>query len=102
MPVPLRLLCGELHRLLEVGEHRDLPARSLPESLPSPAEVAVLLMDRLPADAELLRDRLPRPAVPPRPLDVKRLKYLQQPRERGDRGQTISRIPTGRVANQCD
>src|SRR5438034_5050351 len=102
MLVPLRLLCRELHRLLEVREHCDLPPRSRPESLLSLVEVAVLLMDRLPADTELLRDRLPRPTAPPRPLHVKPLQYLQQPRERRDRGQTVSRIPTGRVRHQCD
>jgi hypothetical protein len=102
MLVPLRLLCRELHRLLEVGEHCDLPPRSRPESLLSLVEVAVLLMDRLPADTELLRDRLPRPTAPPRPLHVKRLQYLEQPRERRDRGQTVSGIPTGRVPHQCD
>ena len=101
MLVPLRLLCRELHRLLEVRERRDLPPPSFPEPLLSLVEVAVLLMDRLPADTELLRDRLPRPTAPPRPLDVKRLQHLKQPRERRDRRQTVRRIPTGRVPDQC-
>ena len=102
MPVPLRLLCRELHRLLEVRQHRDLPPPVFAGSLPSLLEVAVLLMDGLSADAELLRDRFPRPATPPRPFDVKRLQYLEQPRERSDRGQPIRRIPTGRVPDQRD
>src|SRR5947207_282402 len=102
MPVPLRLLCRELHRLLEVRQHRDLPPPLFAGSLPSLLRAAVLLMDGLSADAELLRDRFPRPAAPPRALNVKRLQYLEQPRERSDRGQPIRRIPTGRVPDQCD
>src|SRR6266508_1578184 len=95
MVASIRLLCRESHRLLEVREHRD----HLPPAL---AEVAVLLMDRLPANTELLRDRLPRPAAPSRPLDVKRLQHLKQPPERRDGSQTIRRIPTGCVPGQCD
>ena len=102
MCAPLRLLCRKLHRLLEVREHRDLPSPSLRESLLSLVDVTVFLMDGLPADAELLRDRLPRPAAAPRPLDVKRLQHLEQPAERGDRCQTVRRIPTGRIRDQRD
>src|SRR5512132_2794329 len=102
MLVPLRLLGRELHCLLAAGEYGDLPRASLAESLLSLVDVAVLLMDRLPANTEPLRDRLPRPAAPPRPLDVKRLQHLEQPRERRDRGQTVRRIPTRRVPRQCD
>ena len=102
MVAPLRLLCREPHRLLEVREHRDYLPPALPETPLSLVEVAVLLMDRLPADTELPRDRLPRPAAPPRPLDVKRLQHLKQPPERRDSSQTIRRIPTGCVPGQCD
>jgi len=102
MPVPLRLLCRELHRLLEVSQHRDLPPPLFAGSLPSLLGVAMLLMDGLSADTELLRDRFPRPAAPPRALDVKRLQYLEQPRERSDRRQPIRRIRTCRVPDQCE
>jgi hypothetical protein len=63
----------------------------------------MLVVNRLAADAERLRDLAPGPAEPPGVLDVEILELVQPVAERHDRSESVARlIALFRMASEVD
>ena len=60
----------------------------------------MLLVDRLPADAEAVGDLLPRPSAPPGVVDLKHFEPLDQIAKCPDRPEADAGVAAGRIAGE--
>ena len=99
VPALARLLLRQHHGgaglLGEPLEEHDPPPETASRCATEPG-AAVLLVHRLPADRQGVRDLLPGPALGARVGDLQLLQRLQEPPQGGDRREPDGRVPTRR------